>query len=393
MGKYMKEILNKRKLKFAKKVKVADLTNILIAVFIYIALYYVIIRYLPKLLMFFMPLILGFIISLISNSFVTKIENKFNVSRRRISLIIVILVTTLILGFLYLIIQAVYNEVLRVIVNISTITYDINHFIKETEGMINSLLLKLPFAISVREISIPTLTYENARTLINSVSTPVINFSVNFLKNIPVVIVNIIFVILSAYVLIIDNNVYREKAKIILPKSVHDLYRKFKEEVIYVFNGWLKAQIIIIGLVIMVLLIAFLLIKVKHPIFLSVLIAIVDALPIFGSGLFLWPWFVYSIIQGKLINALILLLAYLIIQFIRNVIQNRIMSTGFGLNGVVTILILFIGFKLYGFVGFIFSIPVGVFIISLYKLGLFDNFISLIKKLFLYFNDFVKQNL
>ena len=235
--------------------------------------------------------------------------------------------------------------------------------------------------------------YENARTLINSVSTPVINFSVNFLKNIPVVIVNIIFVILSAYVLIIDNNVYREKAKIILPKSVHDLYRKFKEEVIYVFNGWLKAQIIIIGLVIMVLLIAFLLIKVKHPIFLSVLIAIVDALPIFGSGLFLWPWFVYSIIQGKLINALILLLAYLIIQFIRNVIQNRIMSTGFGLNGVVTILILFIGFKLYGFVGFIFSIPVGVFIISLYKFGLFDNFISLIKKLFLYFNDFVKQNL
>jgi predicted PurR-regulated permease PerM len=133
--------------------------------------------------------------------------------------------------------------------------------------------------------------------------------------------------------------------------------------------------------------------KVKHPVLLALLITVVDALPIFGSGFFLWPWAVYCIIQKEIFNLIVIILVYAAIQFIRSVVQNRIMSSDYGLNAVMTIFILFVGFKLYGFVGLIFAIPVGVLIMSLYKFGIFDNFILSIKKLFLYTKMFLEQNL
>ena len=51
----------------------------------------------------------------------------------------------------------------------------------------------------------------------------------------------------------------------------------------------------------------------------------------------------------------------------------------FGVFGFILLFILFIGFKLYGFVGLIFAIPIGVLIMSLYNFGLFNNLIYLLQ--------------
>ena len=383
----------KKETKKVKKISLIDLLNCFIAVVINLAIFYLVIRFLPKLLVFFFPLIFGFIISLISERLVERCEEKLNIPRNRISLVIVILVTVILVGVIFGIGYYIYQLILHSSIDVKILIKDLNATINEAESFINRILENSPFAANVSKITIPLITVDNAILYINELSEPIMNFLVNLIKNIPIIIVNIVFAILSAYVLINDNKEFRSSVKKIMPKSLYDLYKYLKKEVIVIFNGWLKAQFIVVALVFIVLLMGMFIMKVKHPVLLALLITVVDALPIFGSGFFLWPWAVYCIIQKEIFNLIVIILVYAAIQFIRSVVQNKIMSSDYGLNAVMTIFILFVGFKLYGFVGLIFAIPVGVLIVSLYKFGIFDNFILSIKKLFLYTKMFLEQNL
>lgn len=386
-----KQVKRKIRITVPKKVTLLDLLNCLVGVGIYIVLFYIILKYLPKLILFFMPLILGLIISIISNRLVTRLEEKFNIPRNRTSIVIVVLVTMIFVGFFIFIGYGVYSQISGSLSSVRSIISEINKTIRIAEEIINNLLVSAPISTNLREISIPKITTDNAIKIINEVSMPFVNYFVSFVKNIPAFIVNIVFTILSAYVLIIDNKTVRKKLKLVFPEKIYDFFKYLQEEVILIFNGWIKAQIIVVGLVFLVLLVGMLIMHVKYPVLFALLIALVDALPIFGSGLFLWPWFVYSLIQKDFFDAFVITLMYIAIQIIRNVIQNKIMSSNFGLNSLGSILILFIGFKLYGFVGLIFAIPIGVLIMSLYNFGLFNNLINLLQKLFLCIKVFLKD--
>lgn len=386
-----KQVKRKMKIKVPKKVTLLDLLNCLVGVGIYIILFYVALKYLPKLILFFMPLILGLIISIISNRLVTRLEEKFNIPRNRTSIVIVVLVTMVFVGFFIFVGYGIYSQISGSLSSVRSIIYEINKTIKIAEETINNLLVNTPISTNVREISIPKITTDNAIKLINEISMPFVNYFVDFVKNIPSFIVNIVFTILSAYVLIIDNKTVRKKLKSVFSKKVYDFFKYLQKEVILIFNGWLKAQIIVVGLVFLVLLAGMLIMQVKFPVLFALLIALVDALPIFGSGLFLWPWLVYTLIQRNFFDALVITSMYIAIQIIRNVIQNKIMSSDFGLNALGSIFILFIGFKLYGFVGLIFAIPIGVLIMSLYNFGLFNSLIYLLQKLFLCIKVFLTQ--
>lgn len=372
-----------------EKILLIDLLNSFIAVAIYILLFYLVIRFLPKLVLFFLPLIFGIIISIISNRLVTRCEEKLNIPRKRTSLLIVIFVTVVLASIIFGVSFYIYKIILNSSIDVRIFIRDINSVINETERFVNNILSNSPFSTNMTKISIPLITADNVMSHINLILEPIVNFSVNFIKNIPVVIVNVVFAIISAYVLIIDNKSIRKNLKKVLPKSVYNFYKYMKTEILIIFNGWLKVQIIVVGLVFLVLLIGLLAVKVKHPFLLALFITIVDALPIFGSGFILWPWAVYCIIQKEIFKFIVILLMYLGVQFIRNVIQNRIMSSDYGLNPAFTILILFLGFNLYGFIGLIFAIPIGVLLMSLYKFGLFDGFITTLKKLFSYLKIFL----
>ncbi len=95
----------------------------------------------------------------------------------------------------------------------------------------------------------------------------------------------------------------------------------------------------------------------------SFVIALIDIIPVLGTGTVLIPWAVYSLITGKISMGIGLLVIYVIILVIRQIIEPRLVAGQVGLPPIVTIIAMYIGTKTIGVLGF-FILPFVVILIK-----------------------------
>ena len=67
----------------------------------------------------------------------------------------------------------------------------------------------------------------------------------------------------------------------------------------------------------------------------GILIAIVDAFPVLGSGTILIPWAVFSWIQKDYVAAAVLLTLYVVTMVVREVLEPNVGLKLFGVGGIV----------------------------------------------------------
>ena len=92
-------------------------------------------------------------------------------------------------------------------------------------------------------------------------------------------------------------------------------------------------------------------------------IALIDIIPVLGTGTVLIPWAVYSFITGNIPLGIGLLIIYVVILVIRQVIEPRLVAGQVGLPPIVTIIAMYIGTKTIGVLGF-FILPFVVILIK-----------------------------
>lgn len=111
---------------------------------------------------------------------------------------------------------------------------------------------------------------------------------------------------------------------------------------------WLKAQLIMILITFFELLVAFTLLKQDYAIILSAAIAIIDALPVLGTGTVLIPWLIYEFVAGNYPLGLGLLITYLAITLVRNCVQPKLLGDSLGLHPVVALVAVYAGYCISG---------------------------------------------
>ncbi len=99
-------------------------------------------------------------------------------------------------------------------------------------------------------------------------------------------------------------------------------------------------------------------------IIISVIVALLDILPVLGTGTFMIPWAVYSLITGQIGLAIGLFIVYAIIYVVRQVIEPKIVGGTVGLPPFITLMGMYVGSQLFGFIG-IFLVPIMIIIVKL----------------------------
>lgn len=105
--------------------------------------------------------------------------------------------------------------------------------------------------------------------------------------------------------------------------------------------------------------ILFSLFGIENGILKAAIIALLDILPILGTGGIMIPWAVTSLVLGYTRLGLELLFIYAIVTVIRNYVEPKIVGTQLGLHPVITLVSMFLGLRLFGFWG-LFGLPVGI---------------------------------
>jgi sporulation integral membrane protein YtvI len=182
--------------------------------------------------------------------------------------------------------------------------------------------------------------------------------------------VSLIFTILASFFLSIHYD--RSKKFIMLQLSektrvlVHAIKNTMSDTVLRYLRGYLKIMLdtfveLSIGLTIL---------GVSNSIATAFGIAIFDILPVFGSGGILLPWALFQLLSGNMFVGIGLVILYGAITVIRNFIEPKIIGDQLGLNPVISIISIYLGFVWIGVAGMI-LMPISVQIaISLHKKGI-----------------------
>ena len=177
---------------------------------------------------------------------------------------------------------------------------------------------------------------------------------------------------MSAYFFIVQREEVLGWMKKVAPESVQKRMGFVMDNLRYAVGGYFKAQFKIMVVVFLILLVGLGFLGTGYFVLVALLIAFLDFLPFFGTGTAMIPWAVYEFFMGdyKLTAALIVI--YVTTQVVRQLLQPKMVGDSVGLNPLVTLLLLYIGYRMGGILWMILAVPIGMVLINMCQAGAFD---------------------
>ena len=108
---------------------------------------------------------------------------------------------------------------------------------------------------------------------------------------------------------------------------------------------------------------------VDNAVGLAALIAVIDILPVLGCGTALIPWGLVCLLSGDARTGLGLLVLYAVVTVVRNLIEPRLVSGRVGTHPLLTLLLMYAGFRIAGVAGILLFPFLGTVTVQLYKEG------------------------
>lgn len=143
--------------------------------------------------------------------------------------------------------------------------------------------------------------------------------------------------------------------------------------------GFVKAQATLISISTVITLVGLLILKVNYAVTIALLIGILDIIPYLGTGLVFIPWIIYEALAGDTSVAIGLGITYTIVVAQRQIMEPKILSSNIGVDPLATLIALFAGFKLLGFIGLIAGPITLVLITTLHRAYVFQEIWMYIK--------------
>jgi len=99
-------------------------------------------------------------------------------------------------------------------------------------------------------------------------------------------------------------------------------------------------------------------IKIKYSFMIALLVSVLDVLPVIGIGTVMIPWGIFDIIAGNPGEGFGILALFAVAVVIREVLEPRIIGKNLGMNPLLTLISMYVGFKMFGVVGIIVLPPI-----------------------------------
>ena len=311
------------------------------------------------------PFVLALIFAALLCPVVDLIERKLKINRKLMSLIIIILTFFVIGGIIYFIVNEIYGLCKEYISIFMDNAYGYTDKISGINILSDYLSKMLHTEINIVEM-LKNVALSFSENIVGAVTTVA--------KKLPQLFVASVVFILATYFMVSDKErvlsalFIKENKK--LQITVEKIKMLFKNSVL----RYIKAQATILCITFCELLLGFSIMKflniinIEHIFIISLGIASLDALPVFGTGTILIPWSLFGLLTGDFKMAISAALMYIICLLVRQFIEPKIVSQNLGIHPLITLVCMYVGLKTIGILGMI-SFPIlAVFVINFYKI-------------------------
>ncbi|SEN64353.1 sporulation integral membrane protein YtvI [Amphibacillus marinus] len=298
-----------------------------------------------------LPLILAFLTALSLNPLVNLLEAKFKF-KRHLSVISIYLIFVVVIAFLGSI--AITNTITQLVSlaeNLPDYIVQINDLFLSWSNDLERILETLPKEF-IDEVN--TSIMSSIDTLTSFLRTNLrVERLAAFVAVIPNYIVSFIVYLIALFLFMMELPTLKVKFYHNFTDQTTAKIQFMTDRLKYVFVGFIKAQFLVSLIILAVSLVGLFLILPEYAVIMSLIIWIIDLIPIIGSIVILGPWAIYMFFSGNIVMGTQLTILAIVLLAIRRTVEPKVMGQHIGLSPLATLIAMYIGLKLFGIFGFI----------------------------------------
>lgn len=317
-----------------------------------------------------LPFLLALGLVALLNPLVRLIHNKLQINKKVITVLIVALLYTL-AGTLLFLLGARLAFAAKDLFQILPDFYreSISPSLSLLGQKIDVLLQNIPGSFPMELDSIQEALMNGLQEITGVISQRGLNFASGLTTSVPIFIMNLLFTVMLSFFISIQYDTVIQFLNDQLPAKASSFLVELKRILKNTVFRYLKAYLILMTMTFIELSIGLLIIRMPNAILIAAGIAIFDALPVFGTGGIMIPWILLELLQGNVSLALSIAILYGVVTLIRNIFEPKIVGDQLGLNPIVSLMAIYLGFRLFGIFGMIFC-PMGIqILLALHQSG------------------------
>lgn len=296
-----------------------------------------------------------------------ELSAKIKVSRKVCSYFLLLILLTLIMLILFLLGNRLVFELQRLFSYLTENSSEIAQYFKEIFDYLNSATKKLPIINSLQDTDLVQAIVEKIDVLLTSAWDNLFARLGSALPDLAATVVmtlpNFLFVslitVIASFYFVGDIDTVHSKVKRLVPGGVYSYAVKIKERVAYGIKRYLKSYFLIFLITFGELFLGFVILGLDYSFVLALIIAAIDFLPVLGTAAVLVPWGIVLLMMQNYFLGVGILVLFVVTTIVRQVIEPKILGKSLGVHPILTLLALYLGFKLFGLLG-MFLLPFAV---------------------------------
>jgi len=308
----------------------------------------------------FTPFVLAFLLALAAEPLVKVFHLQMHFPRAAATGIGV----SMTIGLLILLVMVLGALLLRELGTLAGIVPDLAGAAMQGMDSLENWLLDL--ATGTPEGVQPLLTrsvknlFSNGTMLLDQLTTKILSLASGLVSKLPDSALGFGTWLLASFMISSKLPDIRLRIRKRLPKSWHETYLPMLQRMKRSVLGWLFAQLKLMSITFLVLIAGFFILQIHHAFVWAFFIALVDALPVFGTGTVLIPWSIVCFLRGDTVQGVGILGVYITASLARSMLGPRFVGKQLGLDPLVTLIAMYAGYRFSGFVGLILAPLVAV---------------------------------
>ena len=195
---------------------------------------------------------------------------------------------------------------------------------------------------------------------ISSVLSTLVDILTAVATRVPGVLFFILVTLIAAVYFAIDIERINAFVRRILPKRVGRALVRLKDSFLHVGVRYIRSYLILMSITFVIMLAGFLILRVKNALFLALVISLLDILPLIGVGTVIVPWSIFQLVFGSPVVGIGLIVLLIVHEITRQFAEPRIVGKSLGLHPIVSLVLLYVGYSLFGFFGMLITPVVGI---------------------------------
>ena len=299
----------------------------------------------------FSPFLLGSLLALSAEPMVRFLHKRFHVPRP-VSAGIGVSMAFSLMSILLLCLCAF---LIRELGNLASVLPDLSQTAKNGFSLVQNWLLQLsahtPKSLQpVLEQNVNRF-FSDSATLLDKAMGYLLGLAGSLLSHVPDSAFSLGTALISAFLISAKLPKIRRYLLRRIPREWLRSFLDTVKRVRQVLGGWFTAQCKLVGVSFVILFLGLVILRIPYALLWASLICLVDTLPVLGTGTILLPWSLVCLLQGDTPRAIGIVSTYLVVTLTRAMLEPKFLSHHLGLDPLVTLIVLDVGFRLWGIVG------------------------------------------